>query len=111
MNIRSLDRQKQVYRSILTKLGSALMKKKTSNLSIPVIILKEESQLESIARTLTYSPMLLEQTVHESSLQKLQAAVLFMISMGTVGLSLAKPFNPVLGETFQASIDGCPVYM
>lgn len=34
-----------------------------------------------------------------------------MISMGTIGLSYAKPFNPIMGETFQASIDSCPVYM
>lgn len=23
---------------------------------------------------------------------------------------MAKPFNPILGETYQAFIDGCPIY-
>jgi len=42
----------------------------------------------------------------------MKKAVIFMISMGTIGLrSYAKPFNPILGETFQASIDNCPVYL
>ncbi len=41
----------------------------------------------------------------------MKKAVVFMISMGTIGLSYAKPFNPILGETFQASIDNCPVYL
>ena len=38
-------------------------------------------------------------------------AIILMISMGTIGLSLQKPFNPILGETYQAYIDNCPVYM
>ncbi len=25
-------------------------------------------------------------------------------------LQIDKPFNPILGETYQAMIDGCPVY-
>lgn len=41
----------------------------------------------------------------------MKKAVVFMISMGTIGLSYAKPFNPIIGETFQAFIDNCPVYM
>jgi hypothetical protein len=41
----------------------------------------------------------------------MKRAVIFMISMGTIGLGYAKPFNPILGETFQAYIDNCPLYM
>ena len=26
-------------------------------------------------------------------------------------LSLEKPFNPILGETYQGFIDGCPVFV
>jgi hypothetical protein len=25
-------------------------------------------------------------------------------------IDMAKPFNPILGETYQAFIDGCPIY-
>jgi hypothetical protein len=45
---------------MLTRLGNAIMKKKWSNLSIPVIGLKEESMLESIARDMSYAPLILE---------------------------------------------------
>ena len=38
-------------------------------------------------------------------------AIIVMISMGTIGLSMNKPFNPVIGETYQAYIDNCPIYM
>lgn len=31
--------------------------------------------------------------------------------MGTLGISMQKPFNPILGETLQLRIDGCPIYL
>jgi hypothetical protein len=33
-------------------------------------------------------------------------------SLGTIllYLEMTKPFNPVLGETYQGFIDGCPIY-
>lgn len=33
------------------------------------------------------------------------------VSVGTLGISFLKPFNPILGETLQMRIDGCPVYL
>ncbi len=67
--------------------------------------------LESIARNMSYGPILLEKLENVSPIERMKNAIVFMISMGTIGLSFAKPFNPILGETFQAKIDDCPVYM
>lgn len=36
------------------------MSKKLSNISIPVIALKDQSMLESIARNMSYGPLMLE---------------------------------------------------
>jgi len=30
--------------------------------------------------------------------------------MAALALSMKKPLNPILGETYQGEIDGCPVY-
>jgi hypothetical protein len=37
--------------------------------------------------------------------------VLFQISINTLALSTRKPFNPILGETYQGEIAGCPIFM
>ena len=34
----------------------------------------------------------------------------FVVSVGMAYLQMDKPFNPILGETFQALFDGCLVY-
>lgn len=31
--------------------------------------------------------------------------------MSPLALSTKKPFNPIIGETFQAEIAGCPLFM
>lgn len=54
-----ISKQKKVYQSFLTRLGKALMSKKLSNISIPVIALKDESMLETIARNVSYAPLML----------------------------------------------------
>lgn len=38
-------------------------------------------------------------------------STLLGISVGTVGILMDKPFNPILGETLQEWIDGCPMYL
>ena len=44
-------------------------------------------------------------------LERVKAATLLAVSVGTLGISLLKPFNPLLGETLQLRIDGCPIYL
>jgi hypothetical protein len=37
--------------------------------------------------------------------------VVYLVTVGVVGISMEKPFNPLLGETYQGWIDGCPVWL
>ena len=39
----------------------------------------------------------------------MKQAVLLQISMTNLTISMNKPFNPIVGETYQGFIDGCPV--
>ena len=41
----------------------------------------------------------------------MKKAIIFAISVSIFSISVNKPFNPILGETHQAWIDGCPVYL
>jgi hypothetical protein len=44
-------------------------------------------------------------------LERFKSCVSFAISNCILGISIKKPFNPILGETFQCWIGGCPLYM
>ena len=40
----------------------------------------------------------------------MKAVIAFSIGNILLYINMAKPFNPVIGETFQGFIDGCPIY-
>ena len=44
-------------------------------------------------------------------IEKMKITLLYAISVSIFSISVSKPFNPILGETHQAWIDGCPVYL
>lgn len=85
--------------------------KNIMNVSLPVAIFRKQSQLKSIARNLSYAPTFLEQVIKGSPLERMKAAVLLQISMPSLMISLNKPFNPILGETYQGWVDGCPIFL
>jgi len=41
----------------------------------------------------------------------MKMTIAFGLSSIVMYLSLEKPFNPILGETYQGFIDGCPVFV
>jgi hypothetical protein len=43
-------------------------------------------------------------------MHKFKMTTAFGLTMSTLYLQMEKPFNPILGETFQAWIHGCPAY-
>lgn len=68
--------------------------------------------MERLACSFCYAPIFLEKAAQQSNpVKRLQYSFLFGISMGILYLTLEKPFNPILGETFQTFIKGCPVYL
>ena len=80
------------------------------NISLPVIIFKKESHLQSIANNFSYAPLLLDRE-HKNALARFKQCILFTIAVANLGISSEKPFNPILGETMQGMIGGCPVYV
>lgn len=80
------------------------------NISLPVDIFVGKSNLELFIQSLCYAPIMLEKVVTMDPMQKFKKAAAFGISMSPLYLIMEKPFNPILGETFQAWINGCPAY-
>jgi len=37
--------------------------------------------------------------------------IILQISWSTQTIATQKPFNPILGETYQGFIDECPIYL
>lgn len=43
-------------------------------------------------------------------MERFKLVVVFSIIYGGLYIDMAKPFNPILGETYQGWVNGCPVY-
>lgn len=106
-----VNNQKRLFKDLISRLGSNILKKGTGvlNISLPVIVFKKESHLFSIARDFCYAPLLFENVTDK--LERIKYATVLALSVGTLGISMEKPFNPLLGETFQGWIGGCPIYL
>jgi len=112
VNQESLRRQKQVLGSLVKQFGSALFSGKSiMSISLPVTIFESRSQLEREAYNLLYAPQFLEKASTTSNLiEQFKQTIAFFIASLPIGSNPQKPFNPILGETFQGIIGGCPVY-
>lgn len=62
-----------------------------------------------IADSFSIAPRLFENCT--DPLERVKNAVVISVAVGTLGLSVEKPFFPTLGETLQVWIGGCPMYM
>lgn len=91
--------------------NNVLKGKSILNVSFPVTIFRDESQLKSVARNYSYAPIFLENLTTKSPIDKIKSIILFHISSTNLTISMNKPFNPILGETYQGFIDGCPIFL
>ena len=93
-------------------MGKNLIERKSIlQISLPVDIFCAESNLERLVYSMTYAPKFLDPAVNEKNiLNKLKMVIGFGLSNSPLYLNMEKPFNPILGETFQCWINGCPIY-
>jgi len=112
VNQEILKRQKQVLGSLVKQFGSALFSGKSiMGISLPVAIFEPQSQLEREAFSLLFAPHYLEQAgATLDKVEQFRLAVAFLIASLHIGTNPQKPFNPILGETFQGIIGDSPVY-
>ncbi len=58
-----------------------------------------------------YCPRYFEKVANaKDPMDQLKAVLASNFGSSLIYLTMQKPFNPILGETYQAWIDGCPVY-
>ena len=81
------------------------------NISLPVTIFKDDSNLERLCLSWGMGPFFLENASKiENSVERMKAAVAFGVGSSALYFNVEKPFNPILGETYQGFIAGCPIY-
>ncbi|CAK59389.1 unnamed protein product (macronuclear) [Paramecium tetraurelia] len=111
VNDEKLAQQKKVLYYILQKIGQSLLRTSILHISLPVHIFERRTNLQRFASSFSYAPHFLEPVVNSTPLDQMKAALAFIVSINILYLSLEKPFNPILGETFQCWIKGCPLYL
>jgi hypothetical protein len=107
-----ISRQRKVILFLLKSIGSNIMRGKSlMNVSLPVTIFDKASLLERSASDYIYAPVFAEKMFEaEDPVEKMKYAVTLTIASLHMNISQKKPFNPILGETYQGTIGNLNVY-
>jgi len=112
INQELLKKQKTVLSHMIKEFGSAILSgKSVMSISLPVGIFEPRSQIEREAHNLLYAPYFLGKAANiDDTLEQFKFTVTHFIASMHITINPQKPFNPVLGETFQGMIGDNPVY-
>jgi hypothetical protein len=105
--------QNNVIKFIMSTLKKNLFSGKgILNISLPVEIFNVDSNLQRLCEAMSLAPDLLERKAlaTQDPLERFRYCLAFALSNSVIYFDIDKPFNPILGETFQGLIDSCPVY-
>jgi Oxysterol-binding protein len=89
--------------NIIKRVGSNIIQgKSVMSISLPIEIFESRSFLERMARSYGHAPIYLEKAakVH-NVVERLKIVTAFFMASFMMGIQQEKPFNPILGETFQ----------
>lgn len=102
----AISKQRQVALYMVKKIGSNLLHGKSiMNTSLPVTICSTQSLLEKSATTYGFAPLYCEKMYQtHDPIERMKLACAFAIASLHTDLDQKKPFNPILGETFQGKI-------
>lgn len=112
-NTELMAEQKKVILSLLKQAGSNLIHGRSiMNVSLPLEVFEPRSFLERLARSFGHAPVFLEKAgALANVVEQMKYTVSFFLSSIVLCIQQEKPFNPILGETFQGRINGFPIYM
>eukprot|EP00743_Colponemidia_sp_Colp-15_P000527 GILK01000592.1.p1 GENE.GILK01000592.1~~GILK01000592.1.p1 ORF type:complete len:588 (-),score=111.82 GILK01000592.1:185-1948(-) len=109
----ALKKQKGVIMDMLKQAGSNMLEgKNVVNISLPVRIFEPRSMLERICDWWAFAPTYLNRAAQTSDpLERLKFVITFAVAGLYVSAKQEKPFNPLLGETYQARFgDGSQIW-
>ena len=111
-NHKVLEIQKKILGYLLKRMGTNLIQGKSiMTISLPIELFETKSHLEKLANNFTFAPHFLNKANEaKEALEQMKQTVTFFITALLMATAQLKPFNPILGETFQARINGMPIY-
>ena len=108
LNQEWINGQKKVIGFIIKGMGKNLLEGKSiMGMSLPISIFSGDSILQRAAKCMTYAPLYLKKAGEaEDPLEQFKQAITFYFTIMHLGIEQQKPFNPILGETYQGLIGG-----
>jgi hypothetical protein len=104
MSLKALEKQKGLFKEVLSSAASSFFSgASVTGVSLPVRIFEPRSLLERIADWYGYAPLYFQQaSVNDDPIERFKLTIAFGLASLNCSITLQKPFNPILGETFQA---------
>uniref|UniRef100_A0A7S2TI12 Oxysterol binding protein n=1 Tax=Lotharella oceanica TaxID=641309 RepID=A0A7S2TI12_9EUKA len=109
-----LSLNRTVITHLVSSMGKNIMEGKSIiNISLPVTIFEPRSFLQRMTDHWAFAPLYLNKAaMAKDPVERFKWAIAFMISGLHNGCRQKKPFNPILGETFQATYpDGTEIFL
>jgi len=114
-NHEELSKQRGVIWDVIKELGHSVLEgRELTEISLPVYLFEPKSFLEKMTEGWCYAPTFLTKAaVTTDPLERFKLVICFAVAgiHVTPAYKCRKPFNPILGETYQAKFDdGTEVY-
>ncbi len=108
----AIKTQHSLFVQFLAKLGKSLFSANTVGFSLPAAFMEPRSELDRLAELFRiFSLYLCKAGNHPDKLERLKLVSTAVIASSYMMMRKAKSFNPLLGETLQATLaDGSKVY-
>jgi len=107
-----ISKQRGVLGHFLKQMGNAILSgRSVMTVSFPVSVFEKRTLLERNAGTMLYAPQILNKSAATTDyMEQFRLVIAYFSATLLVDTYPEKPFNPILGETFQCLIGGCPYY-
>jgi len=108
-----MKKQRSVIGHIFKKFSLNLLQGKSlSNISFPVQVFEPRSVLQRVGASFAYAPNFLKKASETNDpLEQIKQVLSFMIAGLHLNITQRKPFNPILGETYEGLIGESPIYL
>lgn len=112
-NTTFLDKQRSLFDYFIRKIGSNIVQGKSiMNISLPIFIFDTRTLLELWVWQNGYSAIYLEKAGESTDpIQRVKYSSIYALAKLHLTVAQQKPFNPILGETFQCSLLDTQMYL
>ncbi|KAN0014925.1 hypothetical protein ACTFIU_001245 [Dictyostelium citrinum] len=108
-----LKKQRGVCWSLVKSVGNSIIEgKELTSTCLPIELFEARSFLEKVTDTMAFGPLYLKAAAETNDpIERMKMVASFVVSGLHLTTTIAKPFNPLLGETFECDLaDGSSAF-